>query len=439
MNWNHEFEARAVTTPEEAVTCVQSGDTVLSGIIEPYFLLKALASRTDLHDVHVLNFAPVKGACFEFTNPELQANFRVTIAVASPLTVEAVNNGTLDFLPVDFTNALTLFKTHLVPDVMFIQVTPPDANGFCNLGLGADYTRPAVSYMKEQGKPVVAEVNDCLPSPMGDCRIHVTDIDRFVVVEEELRTDQKWTEPPPTGPVIDDMADHLDSMIENGSTIEVGIGRVPGALARRMTHKRDLGIHTEVFADALFELVKAGAITGRYKTVLPDQSVATILQGSAEVMEWASNNPSFILRSADFVLDPAVIAANHKMVAINSAIQVDLSGQICAESRGFYQLSTTGGQAAVMHGASLSPEGKAIIAIESTAGHGRISRIVNALDPGAAVTTVRSDIGYVITEYGIAAVAGKSLRERAKALISIAHPDFRDELTAQARARGLKV
>jgi 4-hydroxybutyrate CoA-transferase len=206
-----------------------------------------------------------------------------------------------------------------------------------------------------------------------------------------------------------------------------------------MTHKRDLGIHTEVFADALFELVKAGAITGRYKTVLPNQSVATILQGSAEAMEWASNNPSFILRSADFVLDPAVIAANHKMVAINSAIQVDLSGQICAESRGFYQLSTTGGQAAVMHGASLSPEGKAIIAIESTAGHGKISRIVNALDPGAAVTTVRSDAGYVITEYGIAALAGKSLRERAKALISIAHPDFRDELTAQARARGLKV
>lgn len=439
MNWSREFEARSVTTPEEAVTCVRSGDTVLCGIIEPYFLLKALAGRTDLNNVHVLDFAPVKGACFEFTRPELKGRFRATIAVANPQTVEAVNTGLIDFLPADFTNALTIFKSHLIPDVMFIQVTPPDANGYCNLGLGADYTRPAVSFMKERGKPVIAEVNDKLPSPMGDCRIHVMDIDRFVVVEEVLKTDQKWSEPPPAGPEIDNMADYLDSMIENGSTIEVGIGRIPGALARKMTHKRDLGIHTEVFADALFELVKAGCITGRYKTVMPNQSVATILQGSAEVMVWASNNPAFCLRSADFVLDPAVIAANHKITAINSAIQVDLSGQICAESRGFYQLSTTGGQAAMMHGASLNPEGKAIIVIESTAAKGKISRIVNALDPGAVVTTVRSDVNYVITEYGVANLSGKTLRERASALISIAHPNFRDELTAQTRARGLRV
>jgi 4-hydroxybutyrate CoA-transferase len=439
MNWSREFEARSVSTPEEAVTCVKSGDTVLSGIIEPYFLLKALSQRTDLDNVHVLDFAPVKGGCFEFTKPELKGRFRVTIAVASPLVWEAVNTGVIDFLPADFANALTLFKSHLIPDVMFIHVTPPDANGYCNLGLGADYTRPSITYMKERGKPVVAEVNDKLPSPIGDCRVHVTEIDRFVVVEEALKTDQKWSEPPPTGWVIDKLAEHLDSMIENSSTIEVGIGRIPGALARKMTHKRDLGIHTEVFADAVFELVKAGCVTGRYKTVMPNISVATILQGSAPVMEWATNNPAFCLRSADFVLDPAVIAANHRMVAINSAVQVDLSGQICAESRGFYQLSTTGGQAAMMHGASLNPEGKAIIVIESTAAKGKISRIVNALDPGAAVTTVRSDVNYVVTEYGVANLSGKTLRERASALISIAHPNFRDELTAQTRARGLGV
>ena len=439
MSWFRELESKTVATAEEAVACVKSGDTVFTGIIEPFFLLEALAGRQDLTDVHVIDLAPVKGACFEFTKPEAKGRFRVSIGVADPLTVEAVNSGILEFLPWDFTNVLTLVKGPLAADVMFIQVTPPDADGFCNLGLGSDYTRPLVTHMREQGKPVVAELSDRLPSPMGDCRVHVADIDRFVVVDEPLRTDPKWTDPPPSGPEIEAIAEYLDSLIDNGATIEVGIGRIPGAVARKMTHKRDLGVHTEVFADAVFELVKAGAVTGRYKTVLPYESVATILQGSVEVMDWASNNPAFSLHRADFILAPAVIAANRKMTAINGAIQIDLTGQVCAESRGSYQWSTTGGQAAVMNGASLCPEGKAIIVMESTSGGGKRSRIVSSLDPGSVVTTVRSDVGYVVTGYGVAALAGKSLSERAKALISVAHPDFRDELALQGRRRYLKV
>lgn len=411
----------------------------MTGIIEPYFLLKALAERQDLTDVHVVDLSPVKGACFEFMKPENKDRFKVTIGVANPQTVEAVNSGRLEFVPIDFANVPALVKSALSPDVMLIQVTPPDRDGFCNLGLGSDYTRPLASYMRERGKPLVAEVNDRLPSPMGDCRIHVADIERFVIVDEPLRTDPKWTEPPPSGPVIESITEHVDSLIENGATIELGIGRIPGAVGRKMTHKHDLGVHTEVFADALFELVKAGSVTGRYKTVMPSVCVATILQGSTEVMEWASNNAFFSLQRADYVLDPAVIAANHKMTAINAAIQIDLTGQVCAETRGFYQWSTAGGQSPFMHGASLNPEGKAIIVIESTASGGKASRIVSSLDPGSAVTTYRTDIGYVVTEYGIAALAGKSLSERAKALISVAHPNFREELRIQARKRCLKV
>lgn len=439
MNWQHEFESRAVATPEEAVEIVKSGDTVVTGLNEPNALLKALAGRQDLTNVHVLDPSPAKGGCFELTKPELGGRFKVTIGVVNPLTVEAVNTGVLEFMPVSLCSSLAVIKGAMQPDVMFIQVTPPNADGFCNLGIVCDYTKPLVTYMKQIGRPVVAEVSDRLPTPMGDCRVHVSDIDRFVVVPEPPAIDSKWTEPPASGPIIDKIAEHLDSMIENRATIQVGLGRVPGAVIRKMTHKRELGVHTEVFGDALLSLVKAGVVTNRYKTVLPEESVATILQGSAELMEWASNNASFSLRPSHFVLDPGVVAANYKMTAINSAIQVDLSGQVCAESSGFYQLTTPGGQGALMQGACMNPEGKAIIVAESTAKNGKISRIVNALDTGAAVTTLRVDIGCVITEYGIASLIGKSLSERAKALISVAHPDFREELRIQALKRNLKV
>jgi len=439
MNWQREFESRAVATPEEAVEIVKSGDTVATGLNEPLALLRALAQRRDVTNVHVFDPSPAKGGCFELTKPELGGRFRVTIGVVSPLTVEAVNTGVLEFMPASLTSSIAIMKGAVRPDVMFIQVTPPDADGFCNLGIVCDYTKPLVTHMKQIGKPVVAEVSDRLPRPMGDCRVHVTDIDRFVVVPEPPAIDAKWTEPPPAGPVIEKIAEHLDPMIENGATLQIGLGRVPGAVIRKMTHKRELGVHTEVFGDALLALVKAGAITNRRKTVLPEESVATILQGSAELMEWATNNSSFSMRPSHFVLDPAVVAANYKITAVNSAIQIDLAGQVCAESIGFYQLSTPGGQGAMMQGACMNPEGKAIITVESTAKGGKLSRIVNALDIGAAVTTPRVDVGYVITEYGVAILIGKTLSERAKALISVAHPDFREELRAQALQRNLKV
>jgi 4-hydroxybutyrate CoA-transferase len=439
MNWQSEFESKAVASPEEAVAVVRSGDTVICGLNEPAALLRAMASRSDLADVTVLDPSPVKGAWVELTRPESRGRFTVKIGVVSPLTVEAVNSGVLEFMPVSLGGGFAVIKGAMAPDVLFIQVTPPDEDGYCNLGIICDYTKPLISYMKQCGKPVVAEVSDRLPTPMGDCRVHVNDISTFVVVPEPPSVDAKWTDPPPTGPVIDKIAEYLDPMIEDGATIQIGLGRVPGAVIRKMTHKQQLGVHTEVFGDALFTLVKSGSITNRCKTVLPEESVATILQGTAELMNWSSNNSSFSLRPSHFVLDPSVIAANYKMTAINSAIQIDLSGQICAESSGFYQLTTPGGQGALMQGACMNPEGKAIIVTESTAKGGKLSRIVNALDTGAAVTTNRVDTGYVITEYGIAKIIGRSLSERAKALISVAHPDFRDELRAQALKRNLKV
>lgn len=439
MNWQRVFESRAVATPEEAVKVVKSGHTVVTGLNEPLALLKALATREDLSNVRVFDPSPAKGGCFELTKPESGGRFKVYIAVVSPLTVDAVKKGILEFIPVSLCNSLATFVGAICPDVMLVQVSPPNPDGFCNLGIVCDYTKPLISHMKRTGKPVIAEVSDTLPTPMGDCRVHVDDIDCFVVVPEAPAIDARWTEPPPSGPVIDKIAEHLDHLIEDGATIQVGLGRVPGAVIRKTTHKRDLGVHTEVFGDSLLALVKAGAVTNRYKTVLPGESVATILQGSAELMEWASNNSSFSLRPSHFVLDPAVVAANYKITAINSAIQIDLAGQICAESSGFYQLTTPGGQGTLMQGACMNPEGKAIIVMESTAKGGQISRIVNALDTGAAVTTLRVDVGYVITEYGIAKLIGRSLTERARALISIAHPDFRDELKEQALKRNLKI
>lgn len=414
------------TTAEEALRCVRSGNRVYihPGCATPEPLAKALAARApelaDVEVVHLLTFGEAG-----YSDPEMEGHFRHRAFFIGANVREAVNAGRADYVPIFLSEIERLFASGAMTlDVALLQVSPPDEHGFCSLGVGVDTSLTAA----KSARIVVAEVNQQMPRTLGDSFLHVSGIDYLVHTNRPLLE-------LPRHPITDlhrAIGRHIAGLIEDGSTLQMGIGGIPDAVLFYLRDKNDLGIHTEMFSDGIMELVKAGVITCERKALHPHKVVASFALGSQPLFAFIDNNPLIELHPVYYTNDPFIIAQNNQMVAINAAVQVDLTGQVSSDSIGRSFYSGFGGQTDFIRGAARSPGGKPIIALPSTAKDGTVSRIVPILDLGAGVVDTRADVHYVVTEYGVANLFGKSVRERARELIRIAHPSFRDELTEWA-------
>lgn len=428
-NWRSLVQSKLVAAGQ-AVQNIQSGDRVVTGHAcgEPAALIEALVARapelTDVEIVHMVAMGPAK-----YAQPGLAQSFRHNALFVGGSTRKAVEEKRADFTPCFFSEIPRLFKDGILPvDVALIQVTPPDADGFCSYGVSADYTKPAA----ESARLVIAQVNKHVPRT-GGARIHLDAINLLVEHDEPLIE----LTPPKIGAVEKAIGENVARLIPDGATLQLGIGAIPDAVLLFLTDKKDLGIHSEMFSDGVVVLAEAGVITNRKKTINTGKFMATFLMGTRKLYDFVDNNPAVELHAVDYINDPYIIGQHDNMISINSAIQVDLMGQVNAEMIGSRQFSGVGGQVDFIRGASCSLHGRSIIALPSTAAGGKISRIACELDRGAAVTTSRNDVHYVVTEYGVAELRGRTLRERAEALIGISHPDFRSSLTQGAQEKGL--
>jgi len=426
MSWIDTFQSKK-TTAAEAVKVIKSGDNVFIPISSgaPQNLIPALINRgPELNDVKILHFSTLGPA--RYTEPEFEGHFRHIALFVGENTRKAVNEGRADYVPVFYHEAPALFKEGVYKlDVAMIHVSPPDEHGFCSYGVAVDATKPAA----ESAKVVIAEVNPNMPRTLGDSFIHVRNIDYIVPTDYPL-------EEYPAAEFTDThakIAEHIAGLIEDGATVQLGIGAIPEAILTYLDDKSDLGVHTEMFSDGLIELIERGVVTCAEKTLHPGKIIATFLMGSRKLYDFVDNNPMIEFRPVHYVNDPFVIAQNSKMVAINSALQVDFTGQICADSIGHKIYSGFGGQLDFIRGAAHSKGGKPVIALPATARDGQVSRIVPELYAGGGVVTTRADVHYVVTEYGVANLHGRTIRERVKALVEIAAPRFRDELSTKAK------
>jgi acyl-CoA hydrolase len=419
--WAEAYRSK-VTTAENALAEVRSGDRVYihPGGAEPEILVRALVGRAEeLRDVEIIHLLTLGDA--GYVRPGMEAHFRHSAMFVGANVREAVHSGRADYMPISLSEIPSLFTSGLLPiDVCLVQVSPPDEHGFCSLGVGVDCTRSAA----EVARTVIAEVNTEMPRTLGNSFLHVRNLDRIV---ESSRPVLELPRQPVTE-LQRRIAGHVAGLVEDGSTLQMGIGGVPDAVLSFLRDRRDLGVHSEMFSDGVMELVEAGVITNEKKTLHRGKVVAGFLMGSRRLYDFVHNNPLFELHPSDYTNDPFVIAGNERMVAINSALEVDLTGQVCADSMGTRIYSGVGGQADFIRGSARSKGGKPIIALPSTAKGGAVSRIVPTLGEGAGVVTTRSDVHYVVTEHGVAFLHGKTLRQRVEALVAIAHPDFRDSL-----------
>lgn len=420
MSWKDLYNKR-LTTAEEAVKRIKSGDRVVLGHAtgEPQVLVDAMVKNAAAYkNVEIIHMVPMGPA--KYCLPEYKDNFRHNSLFSGGNTRKAIKAGIADFTPIYFHEVPAILSGSLKPDVALVQVTAPDNNGYCSLGVSVDYTKPAV----ENAALVIAQVNPNMPRTFGDSFVHVSEIDVFV------ETDVPILELPRAelGDVEKAIGENCGSLIPDGATLQLGIGTIPDAVLLSLKDKKDLGIHTEMFSDGAVELMEAGIINNKRKTLHPGKSVASFLMGTRYLYDYVDNNPSVMMLPVDYVNDPYVIRQNDNLISINSCVQVDLQGQVVSTSIGKDEISGVGGQVDFVRGANMSKGGKSIIAISSTAGGGKISKIVPFISEGSSVTTSRHDVGYIVTEYGVAELRGKTLRDRAKALIAIAHPDFKDEL-----------
>lgn len=385
-------------------------------------MLDALARRKDelfnVEAIHVLLLG--KGREDPLSRPDMVGHFRHNSFFVGPADREAVRTGRADYIPILLSEIPRLLRTQMPTDVALIHTSLPDEHGFLSLGAECVSTLAAI----ESAKIIVAQVNEKMPRTLGNSFVHFSRIAKIVEVSEDLEELQ----PEPPGPVEDRIGALIADMVEDGCTLQAGIGGIPNAVLDHLRDRQDLGIHTEMISDGIMALIQAGVITGTRKTLHPGKVVATFLLGSKELYRFANNNPVFEIHPVEHTNDPFIIAQNDKMIAINSAIEVDLTGQVCSDSIGYRIYSGFGGQLDFMRGASRSKGGRPILALPSTARRGDISRIVPVLTEGAGVVTTRADVHYVVTEYGVAYLHGKNLRERARALIDIAHPGFREDL-----------
>jgi len=425
MTWLDSYQAR-LGSADEAMRLVKSHDSVYlhAGAATPQLFVEAFTRRA--HELEGLTLTHILAlGDATYTAPELEGHVRLNSLFTGGNVREAVNAGRADWTPIFLSEIPGLFKRgHIPVDVALIQVSPPDAHGFCSFGVSTDITIAAC----KAAKTIIAMVNRQMPRVHGDNFIHVSKLDFVVQANEPLfqAGKAKLTERHMH------IGKYIASLIDDGSTLQMGIGAIPDATLFYLKEKRNLGIHTEMFSDGVVELVESGVINGEAKTLHPGKVVSSIVMGSQHVYDFIHENPFMEFHPSDYVNDPHIIAQNRNMVAINSSIEIDLTGQVCSDSMGRMNYSGIGGQVDFMRGASRSEGGKPIIAMPSTAKQGTQSRIVVDLKPGAAVTTSRGDVHYVVTEFGIAYLHGKSLRERAKSLIQIAHPDFREDLERQA-------
>jgi acetyl-CoA hydrolase len=429
MNWSEIYRSK-VTSAGKALRVISSGDRVYlgGGAGVPLMLTQGLtgvASRVkDVELVHILTFAPAP-----YAEPRYEKSFRVNALFIGPNVRPAVQAGRADFTPVFLSDIPDLFRNATLPiDVALISVSPPDSHGFCSFGVEVGTTKPAA----ESARIVIAEVNRQMPRTHGDSFVHVSRLDHLIEVDYPL------PEAPQGGSTPEHMkvGQAIAEMIPDGATLQMGIGSIPDAVLSCLDDHKDLGIHTELFSDGVIEMVEKGVITCRRKTFHQGKILAGFLFGSQRLYEFVHNNPMIELHPSDYINDPFNISRNEKMVAINSAVQVDLTGQVCSDSIGHHFYSGVGGQIDFIRGAARSKGGLPIVAFLATAQDHAVSRIVPALYQGAGVVTTRNDVHYVATEFGVASLHGKTVRQRAQALISIAHPNFREELTRAARELG---
>lgn len=416
------------SSAEEAIAAIGDGMRVLvgSGAAAPATLINALCAYAPrLRAVEICQLLTLGEA--PYVDPAFEGHIRHNAFFIGANTRAAVQEGRADFTPVFLSEIPFLFKRALPIDVALVQVTPPDRHGFCSFGVSVDIVKPAL----EAARLVIAELNPRMPRTHGDSFVHVSQLARVVEVDHpipELHPETLSDEERAIGR-------NVASIVRDGDTIQTGIGGIPNAVVSALGQHRDLGVHTEMFSDGVVDLVQKGVITNARKTLHPGKIVASFVMGTRRLYDFMHDNPSIEMHPSHYINDPFIIAKNRGMVSINSAISVDLTGQVCADSIGSKFFSGVGGQVDFVRGAARAPEGRPIIALASTAKGGTISRIVPELLPGSGVTTSRNDVHFVVTEHGVASLRGKTIRERVKALINVAHPKFREELFAAAKER----
>ncbi len=426
MSWTEHYKNKIVS-PAQAVRAIQSHNRIfLTGNCSvPQVVLAALVDYApQLQNVEICHALTVGSA--DYVSPEMEGHLRVNTLFIGHNVRKAVQEGRADFTPVLLSEFPLLFKNGYLPlDVAIIHLSPPDEHGFCSFGVEVGLSKTAA----ESAKTIIAEVNEQMPRTLGDSFIHVSKLDYIVPVNYPLpELPMGGGEP---DPVVERIAKNIADLIPDEATMQLGIGAIPDAVLKHLYDRKDLGVHTELFSDGVIDLVEAGVLTNARKTLHPGKIVAGFILGTKRLYEWVHNNPLIEFHRTEYVNDPFNVAQNERMVAINSAIEVDLTGQVCADSIGTKLYSGVGGQLDFIYGASRSKGGVPIIALPSKAKN--FSRIVATLKPGAGVVTTRNHVHHIVTEYGVADLYGKTIRQRAQSLISIAHPDFRDELTRQAR------
>lgn len=427
-NWQERHRDK-ICTAEEAIRLISPGRRIMVGshACEPNQLVNALVTHGDhLVDNEIVHLMTLGSA--PYVKPGLEKRFRHTAFFIGSNTRDAIHEGRADFMPVFLSEIPKLISSRRIRiDVLLVQVSPPDAHGYCSLGVSVDITRAAL----DAADVVLAEINPQMPRTHGDSFIHVDRLSRLIPVDSPLHEHK----PEPLDEIDLAIGRHIASVVPNGATLQMGIGKIPDATLAALDKHQDLGIHTEMFSDGVKRLVEKGVITCRKKTLLPGKIVTSFIIGSRELYQWADDNPFLEMRSSSFTNDPFVIAQHDNMIAINAALAVDLTGQVAADTLMGRFFSGIGGQVDFIRGAARSRGGKPIIAMRSTAKNGAVSRIVPAFESGAGVVTSRGDVHYIATEYGIVDLWGKNIRQRALALIELAHPDHRSDLLAAAKQR----
>ncbi len=418
-----DFDRKQLQDPMDIVKLIPNNSRVILGHAagEPLFLVDALVSAADkLKGIEIVQMVPMGPS--RFCAPGLEDNIRLnTFFVGSP-TRDAVLAGRADYTPAFFSEIPRLIQRKALPlDVALICVSPPDADGFMSYGVSVDYTQAAA----EHARIVIAEVNERMPRTFG-AQIHISEVDHVIASSRRLPE----LKAPQVGEVERRIGQYIADFIQDGDCLQLGIGSIPDAVLSCLGQKNDLGIHTEMFSDGVVDLVQAGVITNRRKTLDRDKLVATFLMGTNKLYDFVHENPQVLMRPVDYTNNVLITSQIDHLISINSALQVDLYGQVCADMIGPMQFSGVGGQVDFVRSAAASKGGRSIIALPSTAKNGSISRIVNRLDPGACVTTSRCDVDTIVTEYGVAELRGKTLKQRQAALIEIAHPKFREALRA---------
>ncbi len=421
MSWKQDYQKKLVSAEQAAQTIPSNSRLVLGHAAStPIDVLKAMTDSKERYEnveiVHMLCLGEGR-----YLDEDMKGHFRHNALFVGGNSRKAVSQNQADYTPCFFNEVPSLFKEGRLPvDVALIQVSHPDEDGNCSFGLSSDYTKPAA----ECASLVIAEVNDQMPRVHGDNFIHVSEIDHIVETSNPL-----YEIPlPRIGDVEKAIGENCAKLVDDGATLQLGIGAIPDAVLLFLKDKKDLGIHTEMFSDGILELIEAGVVTGNKKSLHPGKMISTFLMGSKALYDFVDDNPAVELYPVDYVNNPAVIMQNENIVSINSCIQIDLMGQVVSETIGLKQFSGVGGQVDYVRGASMAKGGKSIIAIPSTASKGTLSRIVPFIDEGSAVTTTRNDVHFIVTEFGIAELKGKTLKQRAEALIGVAHPDFREDL-----------